>query len=473
MRFGFWFDYDHTHTFVKLFAWIQQQMPDAIASGYIVNDRYFAHASEHLPGSALTSLYDLVNKGRNYSPSAEEFAAFRIFDESQRLARVAYSDRFIQDWSHRELISLFIYLGNEFRAYIDRERPDVFVFNCVASQYAHLLYVILKEKRVQVLIPLLTGVDDLMYVADNAYFEWPDVVALFNAMKEGSAEPSPSETIWATKLIERVRAGAATYSIANAKAIERRKVSVPGVTRIASYIRYLDNYRRYYRHDPTLPAPTERLRSVIRFRQNRKKSARYFKDASAAGERFLFYPLHYEPEIATLVLSQYEQASAIDIIARQLPLSWRLVIKEHPLGAGQRPVSFYKEITDRYPNVVFLDADIAGNVLVRRASAVFTLSGTTILDALILNRPVIYTSPSRLGAFGLGVLTHDLINFGAALTAAQMKIATDTELVFMLSAIRRHSAQFKFVEPFGDLSVLEPDNIDKMGNALMTRVKAA
>jgi hypothetical protein len=470
MKIGFWFDYDQTYTFVEIFAWLAKRVPDARASGFVVNDRYFAHAAKHLPQSALIRFYDLVNAGRNYSPTADELRAFREFDERERLARVAYSDRWIRTWSHRQLISLYVFLAKEFRGYIDREKPDVFVFNCVASQYAHLFYLILREKGVRVLMPMLSGVEDLTYFVDNPYLEWPDVVALFNGMKEGSAEPTPVERNWATEFIDRVRTGSATYSITNAVKQENRKFSMPGLTRVGSYFRYLNNYCRYDRYDPTLPSPVQRLRSVLRMRRARKEAVRYFRDISAVGDRFLFYPLHYDPEISSLILAQYEQASAIDIIVRQLPLSWRLVIKEHPALVGQRPLSFYREIAERYPNAVFVDPAISANALVRRASAVFTLSGTTILDALILSRPVIYTSQSRLGAFGLGVFTHNLIDFGAALSAAETKIATDAELTFMLSAIRRSCARFKFAEPLGDLSVLDASNVEKMGNALLARV---
>jgi hypothetical protein len=473
MRIGFWFDYDQTYTFVELFAWIARRFPDAKASGFVVNDRYFAHAAKHLPQSSLTSFYDLVNAARHYSPTVGELEAFCEFDERERLARVAYSDRWIQTWTHRELIGLYIFLAKEFRAYIDRENPDVFVFNCVASQYAHLFYLILKEKGVRVLMPMLSGVEDLTYFVDNPYLEWPEVVALFNAMNDGSAEPTADEKAWAAKVIERVRTGSATYSITNAVSQEQRKFSLPGVTRVAAYVRYFNNYRKFDRYDPTLPSPIERLRSLIRMRRARREAVRYFQKASATGDQFLFYPLHYDPEISSLILAQYEQTSAIDIIVRQLPLSWRLVIKEHPALVGQRPLAFYKDISERYPNVVFVDPAISANALVRRARAVFTLSGTTILDALILQRPVIYTSHSRLGAFGLGVFTHNLIDFGAALAAAQASIATDAELTFMLSAIHRSCARFKFAEPFGDMSVLDADNIENIGNALMARLKAA
>jgi hypothetical protein len=121
---------------------------------------------------------------------------------------------------------------------------------------------------------------------------------------------------------------------------------------------------------------------------------------------------------------------------------------------------------------VFVDPAVTANSLIVRASAVFTLSGTTILESLILNRPIIYTSHSRFGSFGLGVFTHNLIDFGDALAAAMTKTPTESDLIFLLSAICRHSARFKFAEPFGDRSVLDASNIEEIGSALLARVKA-
>jgi hypothetical protein len=383
---------------------------------------------------------------------------------------VAYSDRHIRDWSHPELIGLYVVLAREFRAYIDREKPDVFIFNCVASQYAHLLYLILQDNGVRVLIPMHSGIEDLFYLSDNPYYEWPEVSALYTAMKQGSAACRPEEERWARAFIDEVRTGTPPYSTASAKALEQRKFSIPGPTRLASYLRYFANYVRYDSRDPTLPSPSKRLASVVRLRRNRVSSIPYFQDVSAIDAPFILFPLHYEPEIATLVLSQYEQASAIDFIARQLPLSWRLVLKEHPVMVGQRPWSFYKEMTERYPNLMFVDPAASVNALARRAGMVFSLSGTAILEALILQRPVIFTSRSRFGGFGLGTLTHDLIDFGAALASAKTALASDAELVFMLAAIHRHCTRFKFAEPLGDASVLADQNIEKIAFAVLERL---
>ena len=37
MRIGFWFDYDQTFTFVKLFEALRRRLPETSASGFVVN----------------------------------------------------------------------------------------------------------------------------------------------------------------------------------------------------------------------------------------------------------------------------------------------------------------------------------------------------------------------------------------------------------------------------------------------------
>jgi hypothetical protein len=180
--------------------------------------------------------------------------------------------------------------------------------------------------------------------------------------------------------------------------------------------------------------------------------------------------LHYEPQIATLILSQYDQLSAVDLIARQLPLSCRLVLKEHPAMDGQRPWTFYRDALRKYPNLIFLSADASLNKLMRKARGLVTLSGTPILESLILRCPVIYTSRSRFGGFGLGVFTQNLIEFGKALTAAENSVTDDDALIQMLSAIRRSCWRFEFMEPLGNPVTLTDGNIEKIATAILNAI---
>ena len=470
MRIGFWFDYDQTYTFVALFREIQRRAPAASVSGYVINDRYWRHALDNLPaGSYLVRLYDQVNEGRNYSPTAEELRWFRQFDGDHHLARVAYSDRHLRNYTREQLVGLYVYLIRKFHDYIDVARPDVFVFNCVASHFAHLFYLVLRERKVKVIIPFGLGFDELVYLCDNPYLTSEDIWATHQRYRSGAERPPEEAVRWAEGTIARIRQQQAAYQVGAIMKVESRRFSIPGPAGLA---RYLCNYVRYYRKDPNLPSVWGRVREVVSLHLNRLKSRRFVTPLErVAGAPFLFYPLHYEPELATLVFSQYDQFSVIDIVARQLPISWVLVVKDHPVMIGQRDYRFYQRVVERYPNVVFVDAGLNAQRLAEQAQAVLTLSGTIALEAMVLGKPVVFTSPIRFGNFGVGTLSQDLINFGSVLKSALQERHDDADLVRMLAAIWRHCDRFEFVEPLGRPSVLSADNIQRMATAIMRKAE--
>lgn len=253
MRFGFWFDYDQTYTFVSLFQEFAKRVPNSQVSGFVVNDRYFTYASENLPrGSRLLRFYDLVGEGRKYVPNSAELADFRAMDERHRLSRVAYSDRHLSHWRYEDLIGLYVYLIAAFRKYVDEEKPEIFIFDCIASQYAHLLYLVLAEKGVKVFIPTQVGVEDLFYLADEPQLNFDRAWALFREMEEGRDRPSVQERAWARGFVDRIRSGGPAY-VNSAVVMEQRKFIVPGPGKLLRFIDYLRNYVLYDRYDPTLP----------------------------------------------------------------------------------------------------------------------------------------------------------------------------------------------------------------------------
>jgi hypothetical protein len=464
MKLGFWFDYDQTYSFVALYKELARRGVATGASGFLINDRYALHAEVGLPeGSRLIRLYDLVNEARGFRPTAAELAEFKALDLRLKLARMAYSDRHLATWAHDDLVPLYIHLLKAFRRYIAEARPDAFIFNCIASQYAHLFAAVLEEARVPMVVPMHYGVENLVYLCDGPYQLCEDVWATYRDYQTGRGAPDAATVTWAEAFMARVREMKPAYSNF-AVAAEERKLRLPGPRRA---LRYLGNYFRYYRNDPTLPSIPKRLADLFRARSNRRRNLAMFQPFEAIGQAdYIYYPLHLEPEIATLIITQYDQRSIIDIVVRQLPLAWKLVIKDHPAQIGQRDPAFFRELGSRYPNIVFVDPGVSSQLLARRARATLTLSGTVTLEALILGTPAIFAHPSRFGGFELGTLTQDFVNFGRVLDAALARRHTDRDLVNMLAAIRRHCHEFIFVEPLGHPTMLGEANIAKMADGI-------
>jgi hypothetical protein len=124
------------------------------------------------------------------------------------------------------------------------------------------------------------------------------------------------------------------------------------------------------------------------------------KLADISGKKFVFYPLHVEPEVALQGKSPefLVQMTAIVSLARHLPADMVLVVKEHLSGAGRRPPAFYRQIRD-LKNVIWLDVRELGLDIVQSATAVATITGSAGFEAAVLGIPVL--------SFG----RHNLFNF--------------------------------------------------------------
>lgn len=108
------------------------------------------------------------------------------------------------------------------------------------------------------------------------------------------------------------------------------------------------------------------------------------------GKRFVYFPLHVEPETALHGISPefFSQQSLIACVARDLPADVILAVKE-PYGMiGRRPDHFYRHLHD-LKNVVLLDPWEIGIKCAQSAAVVVTICGTAGLEAAAAGRPVV------------------------------------------------------------------------------------
>jgi hypothetical protein len=105
--------------------------------------------------------------------------------------------------------------------------------------------------------------------------------------------------------------------------------------------------------------------------------------------KYIYYPLHYQPEASTLVCAQkYEkQLFYIDSWAKSLPADTVLYVKEHYAILGHRDLEFYKQLK-KYPNVILIDPWVNSRELIIHSVAVTTLTGTAGWEAMLLRKPV-------------------------------------------------------------------------------------
>ncbi|MBI3517340.1 MAG: hypothetical protein HY060_25185 [Proteobacteria bacterium] len=107
-----------------------------------------------------------------------------------------------------------------------------------------------------------------------------------------------------------------------------------------------------------------------------------------ADRRFVLFCLHHQPEASIDVVAALhsDQAAAIARLARLLPASHELWVKEHANGLGDRSRAWLRRLA-RLPGVRLIDPGDSTFALIRRADLVVSPAGTVAYEAALLGAP--------------------------------------------------------------------------------------
>jgi hypothetical protein len=109
---------------------------------------------------------------------------------------------------------------------------------------------------------------------------------------------------------------------------------------------------------------------------------------------YILYALHKQPESSIDVLGAYysNQLELIKSLARSIPATHRLVVKEHRNSIGDRDIGFYREVR-KLSGVKLIDPYADSHDVIRAADLVVSVSGTVAYEAALLGTPAITLSP--------------------------------------------------------------------------------
>jgi len=124
-----------------------------------------------------------------------------------------------------------------------------------------------------------------------------------------------------------------------------------------------------------------------------------FNFPDIGSEPYVFFPLHVNPEASTMIYAPdfVDQIAVIEALSKNIPLGYKLYVKEHPIMIGLRPKNFYKEIK-KYPNVVLVSPFADNFLCIRNAALVSVITGTAGWEGLLMGLPVL--------TFGHNIYTH-------------------------------------------------------------------
>lgn len=196
----------------------------------------------------------------------------------------------------------------------------------------------------------------------------------------------------------------------------------------------------------------------------------FFNEVLSSDVPFVFFPLHVEPEATTTIYSNFyeNQLETIRSVSKALPVSWALVVKEHPNNKNGRCLNFYSSLK-KLPNIVLIKTDTPSWILIRSCRMVATLSGTAGFEASIVGKPVLLFGDPGWG-YSPSVkkveTLHNLSKTISELDRAQLSQDDDRVQAYVLSWIQANPeglhSYFSWYPPIDD-----PKNVALIGKGLV------
>jgi hypothetical protein len=299
-------------------------------------------------------------------------------------------------FSHQELIR---YAASAFRAaelVYERWQPQVVFLEAGTSVDEFALYRVAAVRGLRTLFITESRVRNRWFLCPDPYGVSEDITRTARALGAGQARVATAEErAFADEVLGGIRNQAErpkSYAAAIQYMSDRRAVHWDRVlsfpwTVARNVVRYLQaSDEDLYVSNPARAVPH---RIAMRVQVARQRWLTRW-DQPVAGERFAYFPLQMQPETTTSVMAPtfLDQVNLIETIARALPMTLSLYVKEHPMMLGLRPAAYYRRLR-QIPNVRLVAPDVPSHDLITRSALVLTITGTAAWEAAAIGTPAI------------------------------------------------------------------------------------
>jgi len=316
----------------------------------------------------------------------------RVIMSNQAVREYPYD---ISPYTYEEMLKIMQVKAKAILDFLEKEKPDFIFASVIGSIGVSLLYHIAKKKNIKIWVLLPTSMKNTYTLSEHySYFTEVEKKA-----SGADKEPTAVSIEKAKRFIRDFRSHPAPYYDESSPQkqpvfrYQQMKFLLPhNLLKIflwtAKYIRH--HYQSDERHDYTYQGPFNYIRDGIKRKLRNLIGNRDLLDKFNPTDDFVFFPLHYEPEISLLLQapSFTDQIHVANMMARSLPVGCLLYVKEHPQMARYRPRSFYKQLK-KIPNIKLLDPSITSFQIIPHAKLIIVITGAAGWEATILGKPVI------------------------------------------------------------------------------------
>lgn len=118
---------------------------------------------------------------------------------------------------------------------------------------------------------------------------------------------------------------------------------------------------------------------------------RFFKDKINDNEKFVYFPIHLQPEMTTSTLGGIynDQILVIEKIRKIIPDDWYIYVKENPLQTYQWRDKYFFLRLQGFKNIRFMSKETNTYELINKSQFVATITGTAGFEAISGGKPAL------------------------------------------------------------------------------------
>lgn len=348
----------------------------------------------------------------------------------------------------------------------DEAEPDFIISDGVACALSYIQYAVAEKRSIPYLTIADARINGRFYVIRNRSDRYERTEELFAQYKSEGLPASLRAKAQAFLDHFRRTASKPKYFLDHATVPALNTEAVR--SGLGLIFRYYQDPKNYNLIHPGM-AVLNRFRRIATSRM----ADLYHFEAPVEGEKFVFFPLHLQPEMTTAVLAPFctDQLALLENIAKSLPIDHRLYVKEHKASLGRRPLSYYRRLRS-IPNVRLISPYWDSHDLIKRSAAAVVISSTVGWEALLYERPVITFGEAFYNAFDLVYRARALPDLPGLLSHAIRSFRPDRELLlkFVAAALEGTYEGDACYIPHAKNPCLHPQNIRRVARAVINEL---
>jgi len=274
----------------------------------------------------------------------------------------------------------------------DSNNIDYVLYENVSNTFSHVAWAVATEHGKQYLGIGGSRIPGRFSISSNP-LEDSRQNMFFNLIDNGDLDVPEEVMKWSESYIENIDNVVPDYMKINGldkieitkRYFNKDKFSV--VKRVLKHARD-DAYHSFQSGNPLLTYFNLFKRNVYR-KLKTKRLTHYYDAVNPDIDNFLLYPMHFHPESSTSILSgtYLNEYEVIRNIAFNLPQGMILYVKDHISAWGYPSLDFYTKLKS-LPNVRVLAPTENTKALIKKSSAIITLTSTVGYEALLLGKKV-------------------------------------------------------------------------------------